>query len=48
LVDRLKNWREVLGLDGITVELNAGGMLSVDQVKSSLSILTNDIMPEFR
>ena len=48
LVDRLHEWREVLGINGITVELNAGGMLTVDQIKTSLSILTNDVLPEFR
>ena len=48
LVDRFHEWREVLGINGITAEMNAGGMLSVDQVKTSLSILTHDVLPAFQ
>ena len=48
LVDRFHEWHEVLGINGITAEMNAGGMLSVDQVKTSLSILTHDVVPAFQ
>ena len=45
LVDRLTHWRDELGLDGIVMELNAGGLLSEDQVLDSLRIITHDVMP---
>ncbi len=48
LIDRIKEWREVLGIDGITAEMNAGGMLSEAQVKNSLRIITRDVMPAFK
>ena len=48
LIDRVNEWREVLGIDGITAEMNAGGMLSEAQVKNSLRIITRDVMPAFK
>ena len=48
LVDRFHEWHEVLGINGITAEMNAGGMLSVDQVKTSLSVLTHGVVPAFQ
>jgi alkanesulfonate monooxygenase SsuD/methylene tetrahydromethanopterin reductase-like flavin-dependent oxidoreductase (luciferase family) len=48
LIDRVNQWREVLGIDGITAEMNAGGMLSEAQVKNSLRIITRDVIPAFK
>ena len=48
LIDRIGAWRDVLGIDGITAELNAGNGLSEPQVKNSLRIITRDVMPAFR
>jgi hypothetical protein len=48
LVERLKEWRDVLGIDGITAEMNAGGMLTEAQVKNSLRVITRDVMPAFK
>lgn len=48
LVDRLRQLREELGLDGIVAEMNAGGRLSEEQVLASLRILTHDVMPHFK
>lgn len=48
LVERLREWRAVLGIDGITAEMNAGGLLSEEQVKNSLRIITRDVMPAFK
>ena len=45
LRDRLYQLQEELGLDGVVGELNAGGLLSADQVRESLRILTHDVMP---
>ncbi|MBT4687938.1 MAG: LLM class flavin-dependent oxidoreductase [Rhodospirillaceae bacterium] len=48
LIDRVNEWRDVLGIDGITAEMNAGGMLSEAQVKNSLRIIASDVMPAFK
>ena len=48
LADRLTEWREVLGIDGVIAELNAGGMLTEAQVKNSLRIITHDVMPALK
>jgi alkanesulfonate monooxygenase SsuD/methylene tetrahydromethanopterin reductase-like flavin-dependent oxidoreductase (luciferase family) len=48
LIERITEWRAVLGIDGITAELNAGGMLSEAQVKNSLHIIARDVMPAFK
>ena len=48
IIDRLQEWQEVLGIDGIIVETNAGGMLSEEQVLASMRIITHVIMPAFK
>lgn len=48
LIDRVGEWRDVLGIDGIAAEMNAGGMLSEAQVKNSLRIIAKDVMPAFK
>ena len=48
LKDRLQQLQEELGLDGVVAELNAGGLLSAEQVRESLCILTQDVMPAFK
>ena len=48
LRDRLQQLQEQLGLDGVVAELNAGGLLSARQVRESLRILTQDVMPAFK
>mgnify|MGYP003646371310 CR=1 FL=1 len=48
IIDRLQEWQEVLGIDGIIVETNAGGMLSEEQVLASMRIITHEIMPAFK
>jgi alkanesulfonate monooxygenase SsuD/methylene tetrahydromethanopterin reductase-like flavin-dependent oxidoreductase (luciferase family) len=48
LIDRLNLWRKELGIDGVVMELNAGGLLSEEQVLNSLKVLTDDVMPAFK
>jgi alkanesulfonate monooxygenase SsuD/methylene tetrahydromethanopterin reductase-like flavin-dependent oxidoreductase (luciferase family) len=48
VVDRFRDWREVLGIDGLVLELNAGGMLGADEVKASLKRICHEVMPAFR
>jgi alkanesulfonate monooxygenase SsuD/methylene tetrahydromethanopterin reductase-like flavin-dependent oxidoreductase (luciferase family) len=48
LRDRLQQLQEELGLDGIVAEMNAGGLLTAEQVKQSLHLLTHQVMPAFK
>ena len=48
LVERLGEWREVLGIDGIVMELNAGNMLTEEQVLTSLRLVAREVMPALR
>ena len=40
--------RDRLGLAGIVAELNPSGLLSLDQMKRTLDILTREVIPTFR
>jgi alkanesulfonate monooxygenase SsuD/methylene tetrahydromethanopterin reductase-like flavin-dependent oxidoreductase (luciferase family) len=42
---RLKRLRDELGLDGVVMELNSGGLLSMEQVMRSLRIVASEVMP---
>jgi len=48
LIDRLTHLRDELRLNGIVAELNSGGLIPFEQVKRSLSILTQQVMPAFK
>jgi len=48
VIDRFREWQEVLGIDGVVLELNAGGMLSEEAVKGSLKRLCHEVMPAFQ
>jgi hypothetical protein len=48
LVDRLREISEQLGLSGIVAELNPGGLLTPEQMRRTLHILTHEVMPAFR
>ena len=48
VIDRLGQFREMLGLTGITVELNPGGLLPPELVHRSLKLLTEEVMPAFK
>jgi alkanesulfonate monooxygenase SsuD/methylene tetrahydromethanopterin reductase-like flavin-dependent oxidoreductase (luciferase family) len=45
LIERLTRLRDDLTLDGIVVELNAGGMIPAELEMRSLHILTHEVMP---
>ncbi len=45
LVDRLAEIRDELGLSGVVIELNPGGLLSMEQMRRTLRILTHEVMP---
>jgi alkanesulfonate monooxygenase SsuD/methylene tetrahydromethanopterin reductase-like flavin-dependent oxidoreductase (luciferase family) len=45
---RLAELRDELGLNGIVAELNPGGLLSMEQMRQNLRILTHEVMPALR
>ncbi len=48
VIDRLGQYKEMLGLTGVTVELNPGGLLPTEAVQRSLKLLTEEVMPAFK
>ena len=48
LRDRLGEIAEDLGLAGIVAELNPSGLLSLDQMRRTLAILTREVIPTLR
>ena len=46
--DRLVQFQEMLGITGITAELNPGGFLPKEAVHRSLKLLTQEVMPAFK
>ena len=48
LVDRLGTLKEELGVNGVAVELNPGGLLSTDQELRTLKILLQEVAPAFK
>ena len=48
VIDRLRQYQEMLGLTGFTAELNPGGLLPKEAVHRSLKLLTEEVMPAFK
>ena len=48
LIDQLTEWQEVLDIDGVVMELNAGNMLTEDQINSSVRLIAEEVMPVFK
>ncbi len=48
LVERLGALRDELGLNGILVELNPGGLLPMDRMLRTLHIVTHEVMPALK
>ena len=48
VIDRLSQFKEMLGLTGFTAELNPGGLLPPEAVHRSLRLLTEEVMPVFK
>jgi alkanesulfonate monooxygenase SsuD/methylene tetrahydromethanopterin reductase-like flavin-dependent oxidoreductase (luciferase family) len=48
VIDRLTQFKEMLGLTGFTAELNPGGLLPKEAVHRSLRLLTEEVMPAFK
>jgi alkanesulfonate monooxygenase SsuD/methylene tetrahydromethanopterin reductase-like flavin-dependent oxidoreductase (luciferase family) len=48
VIDRLFQFKDMLGLTGFTAELNPGGLLPPEAVHRSLKLLTEEVMPAFK
>jgi alkanesulfonate monooxygenase SsuD/methylene tetrahydromethanopterin reductase-like flavin-dependent oxidoreductase (luciferase family) len=48
LKERLAHLRDDLGLDGIIAELNPGGLLAMEQMRRTLGILTQEVLPALK
>jgi alkanesulfonate monooxygenase SsuD/methylene tetrahydromethanopterin reductase-like flavin-dependent oxidoreductase (luciferase family) len=48
VIDRLAQFKEMLGLTGFTAELNPGNLLPPEAVQRSLKLLTDKVMPAFK
>ena len=48
VIDRVKQLREQLGIDGVVTELNPGGLIPLELERRSLQLLTRDVIPAFK
>jgi alkanesulfonate monooxygenase SsuD/methylene tetrahydromethanopterin reductase-like flavin-dependent oxidoreductase (luciferase family) len=48
LTDRLGRIREELGLSGVVIELNPGGLLTLEPMLRTLRIVTHEVMPALK
>ena len=48
LVDQLTEWQEVLDIDGVVMEMNAGNLLEEAQIANSVRLIAEEVMPAFK
>ena len=48
VIERLRELRDNLGIDGVIAELNPGGMIPVDLETRSMELLAREVIPAFR
>ena len=48
IVDRIREYREMLGLSGVILETNLGGQIPIDLVENSIRLLADKVMPAFK
>ena len=48
LIERFIEWRDVAGIDGVVMELNAGNLLSEEQISNSVRLIAEKVMPAFK
>ena len=47
VVDRLQQYQDVLGITGVSLNINPGGQLPLDRVRNSLRLLMEQVAPRF-
>ena len=48
LIERFIEWRDVAGIDGVVMELNAGNLLAEEQISNSVRLIAEEVMPAFK
>ena len=48
VTEKLKYYQEKLGITGLALDLNPGGQLTTEQVKKSMRMLSEKVMPNFK
>src|SRR5262249_28968412 len=48
VAERILEYRETLGITGISLDVNPGGQIPYDRVVHSIRLLTDKVMPKFR
>ena len=48
LIERLNTLRDELGIDGILLEPNSGGLIPPEKERESLRLFTHEVIPAFR
>ena len=48
VVDRLQQYREELGITGVSLDVNPGGQVPYDRVVNSMRLLTEQVIPNFK
>ena len=48
VVERLHEYRETLGITGVSLDVNPGGQLPYDRVVHSMRLLTEKVIPHFK
>jgi alkanesulfonate monooxygenase SsuD/methylene tetrahydromethanopterin reductase-like flavin-dependent oxidoreductase (luciferase family) len=48
VVDRLQEYRETLGITGVSLDVNPGGQLPYDRVVHSMRLLAEKVIPHFK
>jgi alkanesulfonate monooxygenase SsuD/methylene tetrahydromethanopterin reductase-like flavin-dependent oxidoreductase (luciferase family) len=48
VVERLLEYREALGLTGVSLDVNVGGQIPYDRVVNSIRLLTERVIPKFK
>ena len=48
VVDRIQQYREELGITGVSLDVNPGGQVPYDRVVNSMRLLTEQVIPNFK
>jgi hypothetical protein len=48
VAERIVEYREKLGITGVSLDVNPGGQIPYDRVVHSIRLLTEKVIPKFR
>jgi hypothetical protein len=47
-VERFLEYKEALGITGVSLDMNPGGQIPYDRVVHSMRLLTEQVIPKFK